>query len=72
MPTAMLCKACHKQIHAIYSNRELATRLNTIPLLLDDDEMKKYIKWIRRQPATKAVRTKKRSCKKTDIKFYRM
>lgn len=59
MPTALLCKACHKQIHVLYSNRELALRLNSIPLLLDDDEIKKYLKWIRSQPATKAVRTRK-------------
>lgn len=40
MPTAMLCKACHKQIHALYSNRVLGIRLNTILLLQDDEELK--------------------------------
>ncbi|WP_409304537.1 HNH endonuclease [Peribacillus sp. SCS-155] len=59
LPTAMLCKACHKQIHAMYSNRELAIRLHTITLLKDDEELKKYLNWIRKQPNTKAVKTRK-------------
>jgi hypothetical protein len=59
LPTALLCKACHKQIHAIYTNKELAVRLNTILLLKDDDEIKKYIKWIRKQPVSRSVKTKK-------------
>lgn len=59
MPTAMLCKACHKQIHALYSNRVLAIRLHTIMLLQDDEELKKYLKWVKKQPASTAVRTRK-------------
>ncbi|NHM32699.1 HNH endonuclease [Neobacillus terrae] len=64
LPTALLCKACHKQIHAIYTNKELAARLNTIPLLKNDDEIKKYIKWIRKQPASRSVKTKKSNRKR--------
>ncbi|MFJ7747790.1 HNH endonuclease [Peribacillus sp. NPDC097295] len=63
LPTALLCKSCHKQIHALYSNRELAIRLYTIILLKDDEALKKYLKWIKKQPATKAVRTKKSKTK---------
>ena len=64
LPTALLCKACHKQIHAIYTNKELAIRLNTISLLKDDDEIKKYIKWIRKQPVSRSVKTKKSNRKR--------
>jgi len=64
LPTALLCKACHKQIHAIYTNKELAVRLNTISLLKDDDEIKKYIKWIRKQPVSRSVKTKKSNRKR--------
>ncbi|MFJ7756067.1 HNH endonuclease [Peribacillus muralis] len=63
LPTAALCKSCHKQIHALYSNKELAIRLYTIALLKDDDSLKKYIKWIKKQPATKAVKIKKSKTK---------
>ena len=29
--TAHLCIPCHKQIHALYTNKEIAVRLTTIP-----------------------------------------
>ena len=61
--TAKLCIPCHKQIHALYSNSELAIRLNTIERLQDDPEMKKYLNWIKKQPAGKLPRIKKSSYK---------
>ena len=59
MPTAMLCIPCHKQIHALYTNDELAVRLNTIQDLRSDPKISSFIKWIRKQPASKIVRTRK-------------
>ena len=59
--TSKLCIPCHKQIHALYPNSELAIRLNTIEKLQDDPEMKKYLKWIKKQPAGKLPRIKKSS-----------
>ncbi|MGX1194899.1 HNH endonuclease [Metabacillus sp. SLBN-84] len=59
MPTAMLCIPCHKQIHALYTNDELAVRLNTIQDLRSDPKIASFIKWIRKQPSTKLVRTRK-------------
>ena len=41
LPIAYLFKSCHKQIHALYSNRELAIRLYTVLLLKDDEALKK-------------------------------
>lgn len=57
--TAWLCEVCHKQIHALYTNRELAIRLNTIEKLLLDDKINKYLKYIRKQSPTKKVSIKK-------------
>ncbi|MGD6792797.1 HNH endonuclease [Metabacillus indicus] len=59
MPTAMLCIPCHKQIHALYTNDELAVRLNTIQDLRSDQKISSFIKWIRKQPSSKLVRTRK-------------
>ncbi|HZG70056.1 MAG TPA: hypothetical protein VEY51_00845 [Chondromyces sp.] len=59
MPTAMLCKPCHKQIHALYTNEELAARLNTIRDLQQDEKIAAYIKWIRKQPPARLVKTRK-------------
>ena len=35
-PTANLCIPCHKQIHALYTNEEIAARLTSIDQLKDD------------------------------------
>lgn len=63
LPIAYLCKPCHKQIHALYSNRELAIRLYNVVLLKDDEALKKYVKWIKKQPVTRAVKIKKSKTK---------
>lgn len=58
LPTALLCIACHKQVHALYTNQELAACLNTLDALRQDEKLVPYIKWIRKQPASKLVKTK--------------
>ncbi|UOY92085.1 HNH endonuclease [Ectobacillus sp. JY-23] len=58
-PTADLCIACHKQIHALYTNEELAARLHTIEALQADEKISSFLKWIRKQPSSKLVKTKK-------------
>lgn len=54
-----LCEPCHKQVHNFYTNTELALFLNTIPRLRDDEKIKKYLKFIKKQPSSKKVRVKK-------------
>lgn len=50
---AMICPDCHRQIHALYSNQELALRLFSIEALKNDKKLKKFICFIKKQPATK-------------------
>jgi 5-methylcytosine-specific restriction enzyme A len=59
MPTGELCIPCHKQIHSLYTNEELGGRLNTIEDLKRDEKIRKFVKWIRKQPPSKLVKTKK-------------
>ncbi|UOE93125.1 MULTISPECIES: HNH endonuclease [Bacillaceae] len=56
---AMLCIPCHKQIHALYSNRELAIRLHTIEALQADEKIQSYLRWIKKQPSTVLTKVKK-------------
>lgn len=56
---AWLCESCHKQIHSLYTNKELAVRLNTLDRLENDYSIIKYLKYIRKQPASKKVKVKK-------------
>ncbi|QOR68230.1 HNH endonuclease [Cytobacillus suaedae] len=57
--TANLCIPCHKQIHALYTNGEIAARLTTIRELREDEQLASFIKWIRKQPATKLMKIRK-------------
>ena len=59
---AMLCRACHKTVHATLSERELAESYHTIQALREHPELAKFIAWVRRQPPGRriAVRRGKR------------
>jgi 5-methylcytosine-specific restriction enzyme A len=57
--TANLCIPCHKQIHALYTNQELAARLSTLQELRRDEKLARFVKWIRKQPSSKIMRMKK-------------
>lgn len=58
-PTARLCIPCHKQIHALYTNSEIAARLSTIEELKQDKQISSFLTWIRKQPPGKIMRIKK-------------
>ncbi|WLR51517.1 HNH endonuclease [Bacillus tianshenii] len=62
--TANLCIPCHRQIHALFTNEELAVSLNSIEALRNNEQIAKFIKWIRKQPPTKLVKMKKSNHKK--------
>lgn len=46
-PTVMLCRPCHKQIHAVFANEELREEYDTIDALRSADRLQGYIDWIR-------------------------
>jgi len=43
----MLCRPCHKQIHAVYTNEELREDYDTIGALREANRLQGYIEWIR-------------------------
>ncbi|ADU28735.1 HNH endonuclease [Evansella cellulosilytica] len=62
--TASLCIPCHKQIHALYTNDEIAARLTTVSDLRNDEKLMQFIKWIRKQPPTKVMKIRKSNDRK--------
>lgn len=67
METALLCRACHRQIHALYTNEDLVRMgLTTIEALLTDPSVAAYLNYIRKQPpgvlpkVRKSARVRKR------------
>lgn len=43
----LLCVACHRQVHYLFSNKELENELNSLELLRVNPDIQKYLKWIR-------------------------
>ncbi len=62
---AYICEACHKHIHALYTNKELAIRLSSLEALRADEKIGKYLKFIKKQPSSKKVRSRKSNERKT-------
>ena len=52
-----LCRPCHKQLHAVYSNTTLARSLDRIDLLKTAPELQGFLSWIRKQKPDRNFRT---------------
>jgi len=48
--TATLCTACHRQVHALFTEKELERKYFTIALLKADERVINWIEWIRKRP----------------------
>lgn len=46
-PVVELCRPCHDQIHAVFTNEELRESYDTIETLRDADRLDGYLSWIR-------------------------
>lgn len=53
-----LCKPCHKQLHALFSNAELADGHDRIEVLRQAPRLKPFLKWIRKQKPDRNFRTR--------------
>ncbi|MCD1260772.1 HNH endonuclease [Paenibacillus athensensis] len=59
LPTAALCVPCHKQIHALFTNDQLADGLHTLEALRANPDIASFLKWIRKQPPGALPRIRK-------------
>ncbi|MBE6071436.1 MAG: HNH endonuclease [Clostridium butyricum] len=57
--TIHLCTTCHKQIHALFTNRELATLYNSIDSLKNNDKIIKFLNFIKKFPNDYHINIKK-------------
>ena len=48
--TVLLHHICHKQIHLMFKEKELAKSLNKIETLKNHPKLKKFINWIKKRP----------------------
>ena len=57
--TVPLHRICHRQIHALLTEKELAQRYATIEALQSHPDIARFVAWIRRKPAGFSERTAK-------------
>ncbi len=55
-----LCSNCHRHLHHLFTNKELAEDLNSIEKLQSHPEVVKFLKWIRKQDPNKRIKIRKR------------
>jgi hypothetical protein len=57
--TEYLHRICHRQIHALFNENELAKVLNTAQSLKEHPDMQKFITWVKTKPNHFYQRTSK-------------
>ncbi|AFZ68890.1 HNH endonuclease [Deinococcus peraridilitoris] len=59
LPTLLICLACHRQLHVLFSNEELARSLNTRDKRVSHPAMERFLKWVRKQSPQTHVRVRR-------------
>jgi hypothetical protein len=57
--TELLHRICHRQIHALFSETELARELSTVEALLARPEVSRFVAWVQGKPDGFMERTRK-------------
>lgn len=55
----ILHRICHRQIHALFTETELARQYATPQALLEHPRMQAFVQWVRRKPDDFYERTRK-------------
>lgn len=64
--TTFMHRVCHRQIHAVLTETELARQYATVEALLEHPELKVFVSWVKAKPedffvnTSKSARVKKR------------
>jgi 5-methylcytosine-specific restriction endonuclease McrA len=57
--TELLHRICHRQIHALFTETELARRYNNVDVLLAHPEVARFVDWVKAKPDDFYERTHK-------------
>ena len=58
LPTADLCPPCHKTLHRLFTNAELAREYASLDALREHADVQRFVRWVQKQPGSKAVRVR--------------
>ena len=56
--TILVCRNCHRQVHALYAEKELERDFCAIELLLAADKLKPWIEWVRKRRPKGRIKTR--------------
>lgn len=59
----MICSQCHSMVHATFRNETLAKLYPHIKQLRKAPELEPFLKWVRKQPATRVTKNESRKRK---------
>jgi hypothetical protein len=59
LPTVRVCRACHRQLHALFSNKELASELDSLEKLKAHPAMQKFLNWVKKQDPNKKIKVRR-------------
>ena len=54
--TETICRDCHRQIHRLFTVKELARQFSTLDKLKATEQMQTWIAWVRKRPARRMQR----------------
>ncbi len=54
-----ICRDCHRQIHALFENKTLEVKLNTVETIMANEQFIKYLTWIEKRPFGSIHRTRR-------------
>ena len=63
-PKARLCPTCHRQLHAMFSEKTLANELNSIERLRAEPGFAGYLKWASKQKDGATFRVRRSNAKR--------
>jgi len=57
--TEYMHRICHRQIHALFTETELAKQFNSVDALLAHPGIQRFVEWVKSKPADLMERTRK-------------
>ena len=45
--TEKMCRTCHRQIHSLFTNKELENEVNSVEELKKNLDIQKYLNWVK-------------------------
>lgn len=49
--TIRMHRICHNKIHAVFTEQELARHYHTVDRILENEEIRKFVAWVRKKDA---------------------